>query len=654
MPESNHRHEVNGGEEHCPVCFDMEELEKEEKPIWKEREVLYITISLILLAVGLYFEFTEKNKLLAMVLFLAVSGISGHRIIKDGLASVIRLHFSIDFLITIAAAGAFVIGHGEEGATVLFLFSIAEFLEEHAADRARSSIRELMKIAPETARLKRNGREVEVHVHEVDVGDVVAVKPGEKIPLDGVVVEGTSMVNQAPITGESLPVLKEMGSEVYAGTLNEDGYLEIRVTKRSSETVLSKIVAMVAEAQKRRSETEKFIDRFSRYYTPGVITLAVLVATVPALMGYPFEEWFYKALVLLVVSCPCALAISTPVSMVSGIASAARNGVLIKGSCYLEDMGKITMVAFDKTGTLTKGRPRVVDVMAVDEKRRKEILRIAASLEAKSGHPIARAVVEEAEREGLELMEIENFRDVAGKGIIGQVNGETFSVGSRRLFEEQGIDYPAEKVARLEEEGKTVVLVGDGGKSFGVISVMDEVREEAVETIRFLKERGVKVVMLTGDNEGTARAIANITGVDEYYASLLPEDKVRIIEELTQGEEKVAMVGDGVNDAPALARATVGIAMGAIGSDVALETADIALMEDDLSKLSYLLELSRRTMRVVKQNVAASITVKGSLAILAFPGIATLWLAVGVGDMGLSLAVILNAMRLSLVKQETI
>jgi Cd2+/Zn2+-exporting ATPase len=641
----------NEEEEHCPVCLDLEDLEKEEEPIWREREVRYISASFLLLIAGLYLEFVRGEMLPATLLFLAVAALSGHQIIREGLTALLKLRFSIDLLMTIAAAGAFMIGHGEEGATVLFLFSIAEFLEEHAADRARSSIRELMRIAPETARIKRDGEEVEVHVHEVGPGDVVVVRPGEKIPLDGVVVEGVSMVNQAPITGESIPVVKEVGSEVYAGTLNEDGYLEVRVTKKPDQTVLSKIVAMVAEAQKRRSETEKFIDRFSSYYTPGVILLAVLVATVPPAMGYPFQEWLYRALVLLVVSCPCALAISTPVSMVSGIASAARNGVLIKGSSYLEDMGRITTLAFDKTGTLTTGRPRVIEVEAVDRRRRREILRIAASLEAKSGHPIARAVVEEAGRQGLKLLEIRDFRDIPGKGVIGIVDGRTFHVGSRRLFEEKGIRFPREKVAQMEEEGKTVVLVGDGRESFGVIAVMDEVREEAAETIGFFKERGVRVVMLTGDNEGTARAIARLTGVDEYHHSLLPEDKVRIIEELTEKYGRVAMVGDGVNDAPALARATVGIAMGAIGSDVALETADIALMEDDLSRLNYLFELSKRTLRVVKQNVAASITVKGSLAALALPGIATLWLAVGVGDMGLSLAVILNAMRLSLVKR---
>lgn len=639
-------------EDYCPVCFDLEELEREERPLWRERDVVFIIASAFLLGAGLLFEFFLDKKNIALIIFLVVALVSGHRIVKDGILSLLEFQFSIDLLITLAATGAFIIGHGEEGATVLFLFSIAEFLEEHAADRARNSIRELLKATPNKARVKKGGKEVEVHVHEVEVGSIVVVKPGDKIPLDGVVLKGTSGVNQAPITGESIPVVKEPGSEVYAGTINQDGYLEVKVTKRASETLLSKIVGMVAEAQKRRSDTERFIDRFSRYYTPSVILIAFLVAAIPPLMGMPFQEWFYKALVLLVISCPCALAISTPVSMVSGIASAARNGVLIKGSCYLEEMSRIRVVAFDKTGTLTTGKPVVTEVVASNGWEKEEILRIAASLEAKSEHPIARAVVEEAEKSGLGLYEVQDFKAVAGKGVMGKIDGRTYRVGSWRLFEGE-VDrdsFPWEEVRKMEETGVTVVLVGDEGENYGIIGVMDGVREEAKEAVRALKERGVKVVMLTGDNEGTAKSIAGLLRVDEYYASLLPEEKVRIVDKLIEKHGGVAMVGDGVNDAPALARATVGIAMGAIGSDVALETADIALMEDDLSKLSYLMKLSEKTLRVVKENIAASVTVKGSLALLAFPGIATLWLAVGIGDMGLSLAVILNAMRLSLVR----
>jgi Cd2+/Zn2+-exporting ATPase len=637
-------------EEYCAVCFDVEGLEKEEKPFWKERELHLLAASAILLLAGLVFEFFLKEKILALIIFLGVSVISGHRIIREGISALLNLRFSIETLMTIAATGAFLIGHGEEGAAVLFLFSIAEFLEEHAADRARNSIRALLKLAPETARVKRNGDEVEVHVHEVMVGDLMIVRPGEKIPLDGVVVKGAASVNQAPITGEAMPVAKDVGSGVYAGTINADGYLEVEATKGSGETVLSKIVKMVTEAQRKRSSTEKFIDRFSKYYTPTVIFLAAVVATVPPLLGQPFNEWFYRALVLLVVSCPCALAISTPVSMVSGITGAARNGVLIKGSSHLEEVSNVKAIAFDKTGTLTEGRPMVTDVIVTNDYPEKEILRIAASLETLSEHPIAKAVVEKAEEQGLELKSIRDFKAVAGKGVIGTMNGETYRVGGRRMFEELSVVFPEEEVEKLEEAGKTVILVANDRESIGMLAVMDRIREGAIETIAELKGMGLRVEMLTGDNDRTAKAIAGRIGVDEYHAELLPEDKVSMIEELTKRYGKVAMVGDGVNDAPALAKATVGIAMGAIGSDVALETADIALMQDDLSKLAYLMELSRKTLGVVKQNVVTSIAVKGTFALLALPGLVTLWLAVGVGDMGLSLAVILNAMRLSLIK----
>jgi len=554
----------------------------------------------------------------------------------------------------IAAAGSFFIGHGEEGAAVIFLFYVAEFLEGYAAERARRSIASLMNLAPEVATVKKSGREVKVPVGEVDINEVIVVRPGEKIPLDGRVVRGVSTVNQAPITGESIPVTKQIGDEVYAGTINNEGFLEVMVTKRSDETMLSKIVKLVEEAQMMKSPTEKFIDRFSKYYTPSVIFLALCVATIPTFMfGLPLNEWLYKALVLLVVSCPCALAISTPVAMVSGITSAARNGVLIKGSAYVEEVSKIKVFAFDKTGTLTEGRLEVTDVVSLEHSR-EEILGIAASLEALSEHPIAKAIIEEAKEEGVTLRTVDDFRALAGRGVMGRIGKKIYYVGSRRLFKELSADFPEEEAWKLENEGKTVIFVGNEKEVIGLIAVMDKIRDATFITMSKLREKGVKTVMITGDNERTAKAIAERIGIVEYQAELLPEDKVNIIEELSKKYGHVAMVGDGVNDAPALARASVGIAMGAIGSDVSLETADIALMQDDLSKIPYLIELSQRTLEIVKENVLASILIKGSFAILVFPGLVTLWLAVAIGDMGLSLAVILNAMRLSLIKSQSL
>jgi len=504
-----------------------------------------------------------------------------------------------------------------------------------------------MELAPEVAVVRRGDKEVILPIDEVKIGDIIVVRPGEKIPLDGVVIRGSSTVNQAPITGESTPVFKTVGDEVYAGTINNEGFLEIKVTKRPHETVLAKIIKLVEEAQRRKSRTEKFIDRFSRYYTPTVITLAILTALVPTLwFNMPYTVWVYRALVLLTVSCPCALAISTPVSMVSGITSAARRGVLIKGGAYVEEIGKVRAFAFDKTGTLTRGELEVVDVISLGSSS-EEVLAIAASLEALSEHPIAQAIVKYAHENGVKPRPVEEFKAIPGKGVRGIIHGNIFYAGSTRLFEELDLFIP-DDVKKLEEKGRTVVLIGNDERVLGAIGLMDRIRDDAFHAIGWLKRRGVKTVMITGDNKRIADIIAKRLGIDEYYAELLPHEKVEIIEKLTKTYQHVAMVGDGVNDAPALAKASVGIAMGVsvIGSDIALETVDIALMEDDLSKIPYLIELSRRTLKIVKENVIASILIKGMLAILASLGMITLWIAVAVGDMGLSLAVILNALRI--------
>lgn len=640
-------------DEYCSDCVvDLEDVEAfEKKPLWEGRDAAIIGASAMLLLTGLVLEFVLAEKSNATVFFLATALLSGHGIIKEGLSSLLRGHFSIDLLMTIAAAGAFLIGHGEEGAAVMFLFFIAEFLEEHAADRAKGSLRGLLKLTPQTATVKRDGKEHGVHLHDIVIGDVVIVRPGERIPIDGVVVKGTSSVNQAPITGESMPVLKEVDTDVYAGTINEDGYLEIRVTKGSDETILSRIIKLVIEAQKQKSESEKFIDKFSRYYTPLVILLAIGVAVIPTFaFDMSFNVWFYRALVLLVVSCPCALAISTPVSMVSAITSSANNGVLIKGSAYLERLGNIKAVAFDKTGTLTEGRLDVCDIVVTNNLSQNEVLRVAASLESHSEHPIAKAIVEKAKENGLATYQVADFKSVPGKGIVGKIDGKKYMVGGRKLFNNLKVGFPEDAASRLEDEGKTVVLVANEKESIGILAVSDRIRESAAGVIKSLKNNGIRVEMLTGDNERVAKAIATRLDIDEYHAELLPEDKVKIVsEELYKRYGSVAMVGDGVNDAPALARADVGIVMGAMGSDAALENADIALMQDDLSKLVYLVELSQKTSEVVKENIFASILVKSNFVILAFPGIIPLWLAVAVGDMGLSLAVILNAMRLSVI-----
>jgi Cd2+/Zn2+-exporting ATPase len=604
------------------------------------------------MVLGLGLRYFQGQSLVSDILLVTTMVLSGYTIAELGVKSLIKGSININLLITIASIGAFTIGHLEEAAAVVLLFNIAERLEDYAADRARHSIETLMELKPENATLRRKGVEVTVPVQEVLPGEVFVVRPGDRIPLDGAVIEGASSVNQATITGESAPVTKDEGEDVFAGTINLDGFLVVQVTKKVGETVLARILKLVEQAEESRSPTEAFVDRFARIYTPAVIILAILVATIPpVILGQPINEWVYRSLVMLVVACPCALAISTPVAMVSAITSASGNGVLVKGSTFMERMNDVKAIAFDKTGTLTMGELEVTDVVSPDLTE-EEVLRIAVSLEAKAEHPIAKAILARAEAAGIKPVETSEFKAYVGRGVEACIDEKTCCIGNLRLLQELGIDPLDGIVEKLETQGKTVVLVSEDDCAVGAIALMDKLREGATQTISELKKRGLKVQMLTGDNETTAKAIAEKLGMDGYMAHLLPEEKLEAIEELRAEYGPVAMVGDGVNDAPALAAADVGIAMGAIGSDVALETADIALMEDDLSRITYLVRLSQATMGRIKENITASILVKLLVAVLAFPGWITLWIAVAVGDMGLSLAVILNSMRLGRVKAQ--
>jgi Cd2+/Zn2+-exporting ATPase len=624
----------------CPYCT-VDVLEEKTE---NHRPYLIITISAIILLIGILMEFLFGQKLIAQLLFLIVAATSGFETIKNGITSLTQGRITINLLITIAAAGAFIIGEGAEGASVLFLFYIAEYLEDYAGERARKSIGALVKLAPDTALVKREEKDIVVHVHAVQKGETVAVKPGDKIPLDGRVIKGYSTVNQAAITGESLPINKSEGDEVYAGTINQEGYLEILVTRSSGESVISRIIKLVSESKKRKSSTEKFIDRFSRYYTPLIILLAVLISIIPPfLLGQPFDTWFYRSLVLLVVSCPCALAISTPISMVSAITSGTRNGVLIKGGEYVEELEKTEVMVFDKTGTLTQGKLEVTDIIPFDGFTLETVMSKAVSLENRSSHPLAEAVLKYADKIGIKPEDVSSFQSIPGKGVKGEINGETYYAGAFNLFESK---FKEDALMRkLKESGKTMIIIASANQIMGIIGLMDTVKDSAKAAVDNLNGQGIKTVMLTGDNESTALAVSSELGLDDYYSRLLPEDKVNVIDDLLKKHKHVVMVGDGVNDAPALARSNVGIAMGAAGSDVAIETADISLMKDDLSRLNYLLKLSKRTMKIVKENVTASILIKVSFAIMAVLGLITLWMAVLIGDMGLSLAVILNALR---------
>lgn len=559
------------------------------------------------------------------------------------------LSLDINVLMLIAVAGAIVIGQWSEGAAVIFLFALAQLLESRSMERARHAIRALMELAPASALVRRDGAEVRVAVDSLAIGDTIIVRPGEKIPMDGTVTAGSSDVNQAPITGESLPVEKAAGADVFAGTINGHGALEVRVTKLRRDTAMARIINLVEVAQSQRAPSQAFVERFARYYTPAVLVIAAAIALVPPLaFGQPFASWFYRALVLLVISCPCALVISTPVSIVSALAGAARQGVLIKGGLHLERTAGVRAVAFDKTGTLTVGRPMVVDVVSLNGVVPGEVLRLAAALEARSEHPIARAILRHAEAAGVPSAAGEDFRALPGLGAEARIEGATVSAGNHRLFEERGWCSP-DIDARLEQmgtAGRTAVLLARDGNTIGLVAVADGTRASGREAIARLRAAGIeRIVMLTGDNADTARAIASELGVDEFRAELLPADKLEAVADLKRRYGTVAMVGDGVNDAPALAAADVGIAMGAIGSDAALETADVALMADDLLKVPYLLRLGKRTLRNVKANVAFSLALKAAFLVMAVAGAATLWMAV-VADMGASLLVIANGLRL--------
>ncbi len=582
-------------------------------------------------------------------IYVAAMLAGGWLIVPKALRAARRLRPDMKLLMTVAVAGAMGIGEWFEAATVTFLFALSLWLETWSVGRARRAVEALLDLSPETARVQRGGGEVEVPAAGVTVGEVFIVKPGERIPLDGHVVRGSSEVDQSPITGESVPAPKSEGNEVYAGTINGGGALEIRSTRAFGDTTLDRIVRMVEEARSRRAPSEMWVERFARVYTPLVMGLAILVLVVPPLaFGGPWSEWLYRSLVLLVIACPCALVISTPVSIVAGLAAAARNGVLIKGGAHLETPSRLKAVALDKTGTLTEGRPAVVEVLPLGGHDEAEVLRRAAALEARSEHPLARAVLRHAEGLGIRPTPVEGFQALRGKGATGRLDGRLLWIGSHRYLEERGQETPEvhDHLERMSGAGRTVVVVGNDTHVCGLIAMADEPRSGAAESVSLLKAAGVeRVVMLTGDNEATARGLALRTGVDEARAELLPEDKVAAVEELVSRYGVVAMVGDGVNDAPAMARATLGIAMGAAGTDAAIETADVALMSDDLAKLPWLVAHSRRTLRIIRQNIAFSLAVKLVVFVLAVLGLASLWSAIA-ADMGASLLVIANGLRL--------
>ncbi len=622
--------------------------EKNHKGGWfiEHRELVLSSAAGLLLLAGWLTGLAGAPRSLSLSLLLGAYAAGGFYALRDAWQSLRSRRFDIDTLMIVAAAGAAALGAWEEGALLLFLFSLGHALEHMAMDRARKAIEALAELAPKTASVQRGGVEIEVPVEELQRSDRVVVKPGQRIPADGQVASGNSAVDQSPVTGESMPVDKQPGDKVFAGTVNGEGAIVVEVTKLAQESTLARMVDMVSKAQTGKSPTQRFTDRFERIFVPVVLISVGLLIVLPPLFGMPFSDSFYRAMAVLVAASPCALAIATPSAVLSGIARAARGGVLIKGGEHLENLGTLAAIAFDKTGTLTVGKPKITDVVALsgDED---SLLKIAAAAESRSAHPLAQAVVTEARRRGLSWNEATQVESITGKGLRADIDGQKIAIGSAKLFDGEELPETIKReVERLGNEGKTIMLIQAGDRFLGVLALADVPRTAVREVLERLHRLGIrKTIMLTGDNGRVGRAIANVIGVDEVKADLLPEDKVKAMEELGQRYGQVAMVGDGVNDAPAMARATVGIAMGGAGTDVALETADVALMADDLGKLPFAVALSRASRQIIRQNLWVSLGVVALLIPATLFGWAGIGFAVLVHE-GSTMIVVLNALRL--------
>jgi len=632
--------------------YGVARAEEAERPsFWRTPRAISVLSSASLFLLGLALSLAGVAGEARAGVYVAAIVVGGLPIFRAALAGLRARHLDMNVLMSAATIGAVGIGEWAEAASVVVLFAAGNALQVYAIDRTRGAVRALVKLAPNEVLVRRgNDEEVVVPAGEVEVGDTVVVRPGERLAVDGEVVEGSSAVDEAPVTGESVPVEKGRGDGVYSGSLNGQGGLLVRATKRAGDSTLQRIARLVEEAQAKKAPAEQFVDRFSRVYTPVVVAVAVALAVVPTLLGAGFGEWFYRALALLIIACPCALVISTPVTVVSGIGAASRRGILIKGGAALEAAGRLKALAFDKTGTLTEGRPVLSLVAPLDGRDETEVLALAAALERRSEHPLAHAILAAgAQRatDGEGLPPVTNFRSVAGRGAEGLVGGKRYLIGSPRLFAEKGIPLSGaeDALGAVEREGETPVVLGDEGGPLAVFGIADSLRPDAKATIEALREAGVEeLVMLTGDAEAPARRVAEKLGVG-YKAHLLPEQKIEAVQDLVEKTGSAGMVGDGVNDAPALAASSVGFAMGAAGTDVALETADVALMQDELSKLAEAVRLSRAAERIIKQNVIVSILIKGLFVLLAPFGLVALWLAV-LADMGTSIAVTLNGLRL--------
>lgn len=610
-----------------------------------------------LLGIGMLLQWLELGHPLLPIGSFAFATLAGGVLVAPAAWGALReRRLDMNVLMTVAVTGAWLVGEGAEGAAVVFLFALAELLESWSVGRARRAIAALLELTPQTAVVRAaDGAFKELPVAEVVVGAEISVRSGSSVPLDGEVVAGESAVNQAPITGESVPVEKKPGDAVYAGTINGEGSLTVRVTRAASDSTLARIIRLVAEAEEQKAPTQRFVDKFAAVYTPAVFIVALLVALLPPLlMSGAWSEWTYRALVLVVIACPCALVIATPVSIVSGITALARRGVLIKGGAYLEAVGRLRALAVDKTGTITRGRPRVTGIIPIGDMDDERVLSLAAAIDAHSEHPLAKAVVAAAQSKSITWNESTQYQSVTGRGATAVIDGHPHFIGNHKMAHELGLCSPEieARLTEIESRGQSLAVLGHTphggceGQVLGILSIGDSIRAEVSSALTLLHDAGIeKIVMLSGDNQRTVDAIASLAGIDEAHGDLMPEQKIEHIRRLMAEHRYVGMIGDGVNDAPALALASVGIAMGAIGSDTAIETADMALMEDDLTRVAEAISLGRRTLRIIQFNVTFALVVKGVFLILAFTGHTSLWLAI-LADTGATLLVILNALRL--------
>ena len=618
----------------------------------ENREIVFSLIAGLLVLTGwLGQTFFDLPVIAATVLYIIAYIFGGWDISQHAWHAIKEKHFDTDLLMVMAALGAAALGEFAEGALLLFLFSLGHALEERALDRARAAVRALADLAPKVALVRRDGKEQELPVESLQLDDLVIVRPGVRIPVDGVISNGNSGVDQASVTGESMPVDKVPGDQVFASTVNGEGALEVKVTRLAKDSTLSRVMKMVEEAQAQKSPTQQTVEKFERIFVPAVLIVTGLIIILPPLFGFPFRESFLRAMTLLVAASPCALALGTPASILAGVAQAARNGVLVKGGMHLENLGRLKAIAFDKTGTVTHGKPEVTDIVAFQSSRWKEadLLSIAAGVESRSAHPLAQAVVRSAQTKGVPVSVMDEVESLTGRGLRAVTNGKTIWVGNQKLMDEAGVTLAADAIQKaksLQELGKTLFWVAENKTAIGLIALADTLRQEAASTMKALKKIGVAhTIMLTGDNVRSASAIAAQVGLTDYRADLMPEDKLTVIRDLVKQYGQVAMIGDGVNDAPALANATVGIAMGGAGTDVALETADVALMGDDLSKLPFAVGLGRATRNIIMQNLFISLGVIALLIITSLTGIVSIGVTV-IFHEGSTLVVVANALRL--------